>query len=426
VARCGAGATAFIEGRAVNPAWICCQLGAREHYAIPRALLGAGSLRLLVTDAWVSPVSPAGILPGHRLDRLRERYHPALAEARIRHATLDVVAFEIGARTRGWDRILSRNEWFKRWTARELRWEAARAGDEPRVLFSYSYTALEAFRFAKRQGWTTVLGQIDPGPVEERLVADEHARRPDLPTRWERAPQRYWNDWAEECVLADHILVNSEWSREALREAGVPDARLAVMPLSYDPPAVDAGAEHTYPERFTAERPLRVLFLGQVNLRKGMAHVMDAMRLLDGEPVEWIIVGPSDFPTPDDLRGRADIRWEGPVKRSEAARYYREADVFLFPTLSDGFGLTQLEAMAWGVPVIATRRCGDVVQPGVDGWTLNEVSGAAVASVVRECVARPMDLARYSNAARARVADFSLDHLRERLLSLEPTVVGTS
>ena len=81
---------------------------------------------------------------------------------------------------------------------------------------SYSYTALEPFRYAKAHGWKTVLVQIDPGPEEERIVAEEAARVPELAGGWQPAPAEYWASWREECKLADRILVNSEWSREGV------------------------------------------------------------------------------------------------------------------------------------------------------------------------------------------------------------------
>ena len=398
--------------------WICCQLGAREHYAIPRALRKADALSAFYTDAWVSPASPTGWLPGRRWARLQERYHPDLAGHNLRHATLDVIAFEAASRRHGWDRILARNEWFERWVVRELRWEARRAGDEPRALFSYSYTAREPFRAAKERGWFTVLGQIDPGPVEERLVGEAHAAHPGLKTKWHPAPAAYWKAWREECELADCVMVNSEWSREALMTEGVPGEKIAVVPLVYEPPPEAAGFQRTYPDQFTPERPLRVLFLGQVNVRKGMGHVLEAMRRMRGRPVEWWIVGPAEFPPPEDLAAAPGIRWTGPVARGETARCYREADVFLFPTLSDGFGLTQLEAMTWRLPVIATQRCGDAVTDGVDGLRLSEVSADSIVSAVESCLAEPGRLARWAERAPEAARRFTLDGLSQRLTGL--------
>ena len=58
------------------------------------------------------------------------------------------------------------------------------------------------------------------------------------------------------------------------------------------------------------------------------------------------------------------------------SKFYKEADVFILPTLSDGFGLTQLEAQSWKLPVIASRHCGEVVRDGENGVVLEEVSAA--------------------------------------------------
>ena len=66
--------------------------------------------------------------------------------------------------------------------------------------------------------------------------------------------------------------------------------------------------------------------------------------------------------------------------------YYCDADVFILPTLSDGFGLTQLEAQAWKLPVIASRYCGDVVRDGFNGVVLEEVSARAIADVLVRCL----------------------------------------
>ncbi|MFZ4779392.1 MAG: glycosyltransferase, partial [Terrimicrobiaceae bacterium] len=79
-------------------------MGSREHYAIPRALVRAGELGLLCTDAWVRPGSVWASLPGTR--RLRDRYHDELAGEAVFAPTARMLAFEVGQRlrrSRGWD-----------------------------------------------------------------------------------------------------------------------------------------------------------------------------------------------------------------------------------------------------------------------------------------------------------------------------------
>jgi hypothetical protein len=423
--------------------WICCQIGAREHYAVPRALDRSGMLARVITDSWQLPESLlANAVP-------KGRFHEKLKEAAVTSFNWSLVTFEILARARrlrGWDKIIARNNWFQRKAVSALRDnETTRRQDDKTVvslrpgeayapvggqsssghvvLFSYSYAARDIFRFAKQQGWTTVLGQIDPGPVEEKTVAEEAAQVPELAGDWQPAPPEYWDDWQEECSQADHIIVNSEWSRTCLLEAGVNGEKLSVIPLAYemtgqqDYKTTDNTTGRKYPARFTPDRPLRVLFLGQVNLRKGVARLFDAIRQLRKEPIEFEFVGRVQVAVPADLKNNARVRWIGPVPRGKTGDFYRTADVLIFPTLSDGFGLTQLEAQAHGLPVIASRCCGEVVKHGANGLLLDEPVADAIVEALRSCLADPSRLAAFSAASRID-GRFSLDSLAQNLLSL--------
>ena len=107
----------------------------------------------------------------------------------------------------------------------------------------------------------------------------------------------------------------------------------------------------------------------------------------------------------------------GPVPRGAVHRYYRDADVFLFPTLSDGFGLTQLEAQAWGLPIVASPHCGAVVRHQVDGLVLEAVTGEAVAEAIRWCLGNPAALRDMSANARSGAARFQPAEILARLLA---------
>lgn len=372
--------------------WFVCQIGAREHYAIPRALHGAGELAALLTDFWIKPGSSLGKLPGAK--RLKDRYHDALHDAKVIAPNLRMLGFEAGSRLRkrrGWKMTMARNALFQREALAAL---ALPITDHrsPITLFSYSYAALELFRFAKARGWQTVLGQIDPGPEEERIVAEEQRAHPALVSRWQPAPARYWEIWREEVALADRVIVNSEWSRRCLLKEGVPADKMEVVPLVYEAGSEERRAEtdqagHRSP---TADRRFRLLFLGQVNLRKGVARLLEAMRLLRDEPVELILAGPSEI-DPAAWADLPKVRWIGRVPRSGVGEVYRDADAFILPTLSDGFALTQLEALAHGLPVIASKHCGDVVRDGVNGWLLSDLAPVDMAGTIQRAMDGPLD-----------------------------------
>jgi hypothetical protein len=420
--------------------WICCQLGAREHYAIPRALAAQGVLDRLITDVWVSPQSLIGRMVRDQRSEIRGRpsaisgrFHEELSEVGVTAFTGSLFQFELLAHLRrlyGWDRTIARNKWFQRKAVAALSSSqpsttslanAFGVNSQP-ILFCYSYAALDLLRYAKQRGWRTVLGQIDPGPEEEEIVAEEVGREPALGAEWESAPTKYWTDWRRECALADRIVVNSQWSRSCLVRAGVNGSKLFVIPLAYEMPEVrgqrsEVRRERQYPDRFDEQRPLRVLFLGQINLRKGVARLLKAVRLVQNEPIEFHFVGPIQIFVPPDLKQNPKVRWFGMVSRGEVNAFYQNADLLIFPTLSDGFGLTQLEAQAWSLPIIVSRFCGQVVDDGVNGIVLDDLSPESVATALRSCLREPARLCAYS-ANTIATDRFNLKAVAQSLLGL--------
>ena len=73
--------------------------------------------------------------------------------------------------------------------------------------------------------------------------------------------------------------------------------------------------------------------------------------------------------------------------------------MFILPTLSDGFALTQLEALAHRLPVIASRRCGEVVIDRMNGLLLEEPTAEAIEEALRSCLHNPDQLAQFSENA---------------------------
>jgi glycosyltransferase involved in cell wall biosynthesis len=282
---------------------------------------------------------------------------------------------------------------------------------------AYSYAALDILRSARARGWRTVLAQIDPGRVEERIVARLHEEDHGHRANWQPAPKEYWDSWREECAVAERIVVNSAWSQAALLEEGVPAEKLRIIPLAYEAPSDAKAFRREYPPAFTHERPLRVLFLGQINLRKGIGPLLEAIRLLRDEPIEFTLAGDIQVDIPADLSNDPRVKWVGSVPREQTRRCYRDADLFVFPTFSDGFGLTQLEAQAWGLPIITTRFCGKVVEDDRNGWLLPDVTPDAIAKAIRRARENPSRLQEMS-ACAAPAEAFGLERVGQQWLDV--------
>lgn len=384
---------------------------------MPRVLHGSGVLERAFTELWVRPGGLISLVGGQRL---RERYHPDLAQAPIQSWNAGALWNEALIRAHRlslWDGIDVRNRWFQRRCVAELRKLSFPAGSDV-TLFAYSYAAREILEYARGRGWRTVLGQMDGGQRDEQLMIELYQRHADMSRGWERMPPHFWESWRRECELADRIVVNSSWSKRALEQAGISSEKIRVIPLAYEGAADSPRVSKQYPASFSAERPLRALFVGQVNVRKGVAEILDALRSLSGLPIHVTFVGPVGIDIPAGFQSDPRVEWVGFQPRSRALEYYRDADVFLFPSHSDGFGITQLEAQANALPVIASTFCGEVVQDGRNGLVISEVSGPAIASALRRVLDDPALLARFS-AAAVKPAEHGKDRYAQALLTLD-------
>ncbi len=391
--------------------WICCQIGAREHYAVPRSLLRANQAVELLTDVWASP-SRKSLLPA----RWRQRFHTELSDMPVHAWTASAAWLQARLRLKRcslWEQNIQTNAWFQKKVCRLLP-SLVRRHRKPPVVFAYSYAASKIFEVAKELGCLTILGQIDPGPVEMRIVQELERQQGAFLSEW--PPESYWEQWRVECSLADRIVVNSEWSRTALLKEAISDFRIAVIPLAFD--ARSVRRRHcTVPDQFSAARPLRVLFLGQVIARKGIHELAGAIQRMQHLPVHWNIIGGGPSAILNQLRNLPHTTVTGSVSRESASRLYSQADVFILPTYSDGFALTQLEALAHGVPVIATPFCGDVVRDGQNGMLLTHASEHAIVTAVETLVESPSLLHHLQSAAFVE-SRFSLDAIGRQFVEL--------
>lgn len=402
----------------MKPAWISCQLGAREHYAVPRALHRFGRLHALVTDAWMRPGNPIGHLPIDLARRLAERFHHDLDSAVVHDLTLSLIRQEVDwriERRKEWDLLMARNTWFQREAAKLVEGVTV-PKSQPVAVFAHSYAARDIFVAAKRRGWTTVLGQIDPGEEHFAIVRRLADAAPQFGPAPPAPPIDYFESWRDECALADQIVVNSEWSRAVLGKVGVNTSKVRVLPLAYEA-AHAAAAPRVYPEHFTHDRPLRMLYVGSVSVVKGVPELLDAMTWLRDLPVTLRLVGTASMVIPAALGRLPSVELVGAVPRGEVNSFYASSDVLIFPSHSDGFGMAQIEAQARGLPIVASTHCGRVVEDGVTGVLLPEISGPSIAGVVQRLVATPRLLGEFSEQA-ARAERSTLKPLGEALLKL--------
>ena len=425
--------------------WITSQIGAREHYAIPRVLHRAGKLERIYTDFWASaPWRLLGKLTGK--GSLSARCHPDLPGASVKSFNYEALKASRQRFSNPYDGFLQVGRQFgeqvvgdlEKRTSVERRASSARNSADPKALvprpssfdsglifFSYDTGFLEPAKWIKERGGKTIVCQMDPSRYEVDLVKEEEKRWPGWARHSVEVPDAYFQRREDEWSVADLVMVNSEWTRQALVKQGVTESKLAVVPLAFEAnnPRLNSDT-YSQPSTFEARRPLRVLFLGQVILRKGIQYLIEAARLLEKEPIHFDVVGSIGISEMAITSAPSNMTLHGPVSRDGTEEFYRSADLFVLPTLSDGFALTQLEAMAQGLPVIATPNCGEVVTDGVDGLIVPASDANALAEAFQLLLQDPKKLQRMSEATVAKLEQFSLGRLGEDLESLEERLLG--
>lgn len=396
---------------------ICIHIGARAHYLLPKALNSQGRLEMMITDTWVKKSWIRKLLaafPMRLVKSFSNRYTAAIEPGKVQHFSIQFLITELLVRYKykdGWPLIIARNNAFQK-KALPLFLQLPKT-----TVLGTSYTSLTIFKAAAERGQKKILFQIDPGVKEEKIVAaitEEHAAL--YPSSWQKAPATYWEDWKKECGLSDIIMVNSDWSRQGLVEEGIEASKIKIVDLPYQLGQQHLQFQKIFPAAFTKDRPLRCLFLGTLTLRKGIHIVLQTAGMLQQYPVEFIIVGHSEIN--ESLLQAGNIKYKGLATRAETDNFYREADVFLFPTLSDGFGLTQLEAMAWQVPVVASRFCAPVVKDKENGITLAENTPAALAAMLKEILGNPGILPPLSANCLSTVKEYSIQRFADELAAL--------
>jgi len=178
----------------------------------------------------------------------------------------------------------------------------------------------------------------------------------------------------KEYKIADIISVPSKFVFNSFIKMGVNKKKLFLNPLGIDLKRFKPNAN-----KLKKNKNFKILYVGSVSVRKGVIYLLEAFKSLNIKNKELIIIGSIQKNIKKILKKYLDderIVTIPYVENSKLMKFYSEADVFVQPSLEDGFGLVILEALACGCPVIATKNTGaeDIFSSGSAGYIVNSCS----------------------------------------------------
>lgn len=243
--------------------------------------------------------------------------------------------------------IEQRASMFDDWMSKQLKHQA------PGILHSWNGSTHKTFRSLEGKGWLRCVERSCPhNQFQYDLLMDESDRL----GLEHKQNQEALKLAIEELYLADVIIAPSTYSASSYRDAElVKKVRINFL-----------GANVEYQPRKQKKTGFVVLMVGNEFLRKGTHYLVEAFKLLDRPDAELWIRG--DVPE-DYLKRIKDKRIKviSSVPQQKLIALYQSADVFVQPSIDEGFGMTVFEALALGLPVVVTENVGakDLLTPEV-------------------------------------------------------------
>jgi len=248
---------------------------------------------------------------------------------------------------------------------------------------------------------------LDPEAKEE-AIRKMASRYPDWAGEAEPRSARLLRAERKEQRLADRICVPSDYVGSSLVEFGVPHEKIFVNPYGTNSLPEGAGRRQE-----GGGEGCRFLFAGTVSGRKGVPLLLEAWAKTQPTQGHLTIAGNLDG-WPAGVVRPGNVQFPGQLTRPAMAEAFREHDVFVFPSYAEGMPLVVLEAMAHGLPVIATPVAAGVVRDGVNGILVPFDDPEALGKAMRSLSEDRAKRLRMGQAAKEAAAEFSWEAYGKR------------
>jgi glycosyltransferase involved in cell wall biosynthesis len=254
------------------------------------------------------------------------------------------------------------------------------------VLHAYEDGCSSSFSRAKELGmqcsyelpiahWATV----------RRLLTEESERYPEWEPTLEstREPEEKLCQKEEELRLADRISCPSQFVLDSIPLEIRQKTPCQISPFG-SPPNKPADFERS-PKNDT----FKLLFVGSMSQRKGLADLFDAMKLLNGEPISLSILGQPSMPMEFYRKQLAEFAYFPPCPNLKVRDIMKTHDALVLPSIVEGRALVQQEALSCGLPIIVTPNAGgeDLVDEGITGRLVPIRSPEKIATAIRTIIA---------------------------------------
>jgi glycosyltransferase involved in cell wall biosynthesis len=238
-------------------------------------------------------------------------------------------------------------------------------------------------RIAKHKGMVTLCDHSIAHPEALEYLISNAGKLP--PSGQAGLMNKMWSNILKDVDQADYVLVNSDFVKETFIHFGCDPSRIFVLYTGVDDRFLSLIPQRTYPS--STEKPIRLLFAGDMGARKGGRVLLQALSRIRDLPWEFEAIGSIDPNLRNDFRDFfADERVSvtGHLPWAELAEHMSKADIFVFPSLAEGSARVVFMAMACGCFVITTPNSGSIVQDEIHGKIVSPGSVQELEATLRK------------------------------------------
>jgi Glycosyltransferase len=272
-----------------------------------------------------------------------------------------------------------------------------------------------AIEIAKKRGLKVVVDQSAAHPkFMQKQLEDDFVRNNAVLTM--TMGSVFWQAVVDDCTKADCLLVNSEFVKQTFVDCGFDIERIKVVYLGVRDDFFGLKSD------YKVKKTLKILFTGNFGLAKGVEYLLRALKILEKREIlfEMTIVG--SFEQSVDIIEKYNVKninFVGHIPQDELKKYLSESDIYLFPSLTEGCASSGMEAMAAGLPVIATYESGLPIENHIDGLIISSKDEESIVEAVVKLLDDEQLRERLGkNAARKISTNYTWDKYAESVSAL--------
>jgi len=277
-----------------------------------------------------------------------------------------------------------------------------------KIYHTWMDIAPEAVKKAKKRGAILILEGANSHPLNSASIINGEYKKLGMKEYLIDIKKiKEKNDYLS---LFDYIFCPSKFVYDSFLKFGFKKEQLFLIPYGVD---IRMFADR----KEKKDSKFRAIFVGSIQLRKGIQYLLEAWADLKLKNAELIIIGrvwPDARKIVSEYKGNPSIKFIG--FNSSPQKYLKESDIFISPSLEEGSALTCYEAMASGLPIIATYNTGSIARDKKDGFVIPIRDTSILKEKIKYFYNNPKKVIEMGKNAKDYVQNFTWEDYGKRLV----------